>query len=171
MSPLPARDARAIPCKAGRRRLSPAWLQGLVERSRRRYARPATTWLRLARTNWGLSTLVGKVGASVTSLRGEVSDPSTYQDAAALASERTPLTTWVNNAAADIRGSIHRTSQSDLDRAMKITFGGAFWGMAAAVPATLTTGHGSIINTSSERASFGYPGYAAYAAAKGAVVA
>lgn len=119
----------------------------------------------------GLSTLVGQVGTAVTSLRGDVSDPSTHQEAASLASERAPLTAWVNNAAVDVQGSIHLTSHSDLDRAMKINFGGVFWGMAAAVAAMLRTGHGSIINISSEQASFGYPGYAAYAAAKGAVVA
>src|SRR3954470_8381615 len=54
---------------------------------------------------------------------------------------------------------------------MEVNATGVFYGMPAAIPALRRTGGGSIINVASIYGPVGAPGYVAYTASKGAVIA
>lgn len=101
---------------------------------------------------------------------GDVADPATHTRAAVCAAELGRLTTWVNNAAVDVRGSVLNTPPGLIERCLAVNIGGVFWGTCAAVQAMLHHGGGSIVNISSGQAFYGLDSYAIYAASKGAVV-
>ena len=56
-------------------------------------------------------------------------------------------------------------------RTMAVNATGVFYGMRAAIPALRARGGGSIINIASIYGPVGAPGYVAYTASKGAVIA
>jgi NAD(P)-dependent dehydrogenase (short-subunit alcohol dehydrogenase family) len=73
----------------------------------------------------------------------------------------------VNNAGVEAHGSIAETSEETFDFLCDIHFKGVFFLTQKALP--LIADHGRIINLSSGLARFSSPGYAAYAAMKGAI--
>jgi NAD(P)-dependent dehydrogenase (short-subunit alcohol dehydrogenase family) len=76
-----------------------------------------------------------------------------------------------NNAGVDSRGSVANATEDDWDRAFAVNAKGTFLVSRAAVPYLVKAGGGSIINQGSVAALVGVPNFAAYCAAKGAVVA
>ena len=75
-----------------------------------------------------------------------------------------------NNVGIDIVGKVHETSEETWERCININLSGAFRGMKYAIPHMLRGGGGSIISTASIQGLVAFDGYAAYAAAKGAIV-
>ncbi|WP_410791843.1 SDR family NAD(P)-dependent oxidoreductase [Kribbella sp. C-35] len=81
------------------------------------------------------------------------------------------LTTIVNNAGVAIPGSVEDISEDDWDRVLAVNLKGVWAGMRYAVPHLRSAGGGSIVNMASAQALVGFPGWAGYAATKGAIVA
>jgi len=80
---------------------------------------------------------------------------------------RTQLDYLVNNAGVGLTASFAETSEADFDALMNIHLKGAFFLTQCLLP-TIADG-GRILNVSTGLARFTFPGYAAYAAMKGAV--
>ena len=76
-----------------------------------------------------------------------------------------------NNAGVDSKGSVANATEDDWDRCFAVNAKGTFLCSRAAVPHLIATGGGSIVNQGSVAALVGIPNFAAYCAAKGAVVA
>lgn len=76
-----------------------------------------------------------------------------------------------NNAGIGSTGSVDVADEQDWDRCFAINAKGTFLCSRAVVPSMLEAGGGSIINQGSVAALVGIPNFAAYCAAKGAVVA
>jgi NAD(P)-dependent dehydrogenase (short-subunit alcohol dehydrogenase family) len=75
-----------------------------------------------------------------------------------------------NNAGVNSRGSVADATEDDWDRCLSVNVKGTFLCSRAAVP-HLAGGGGAIVNQGSVAALVGVPNFAAYCAAKGAVVA
>jgi NAD(P)-dependent dehydrogenase (short-subunit alcohol dehydrogenase family) len=75
-----------------------------------------------------------------------------------------------NNAGVDSRGSVADATEDDWDRCFAVNAKGTFLLSRAVVPHLIAAGGGSIINQGSVAALVGVPNFAAYCAAKGAVV-
>ena len=73
----------------------------------------------------------------------------------------------INNAGMGIHATIAETKEEDFDELMNVHFKGVFFLTQKALP--LINKGGRIINLSSGLARFSFPGYAAYAAMKGAI--
>jgi len=80
---------------------------------------------------------------------------------------RTTFDYLVNNAGIGIHAPFAETSEADFDRLMNIHLKGVFFLTQTLLP--LIADGGRIVNLSSGLARFSLPGYAAYAAMKGAV--
>ncbi|MFD2094161.1 SDR family NAD(P)-dependent oxidoreductase [Blastococcus deserti] len=106
--------------------------------------------------------LAGRVDVSVPS---EVAD---FVERAAQAFGR--LDGIVNNAGVAIPGSAEDISEADWDRVMSVNLKGVWAGMKYAIPHLRAAGGGSIVNMSSVQALVGFPGWAGYAATKGAIL-
>jgi NAD(P)-dependent dehydrogenase (short-subunit alcohol dehydrogenase family) len=76
-----------------------------------------------------------------------------------------------NNAGVDSAGSVADAAEDNWDRAFDVNAKGTFLCSRAAVPHLTAAGGGAIINQGSVAALVGVPNFAAYCAAKGAVVA
>ena len=77
----------------------------------------------------------------------------------------------VNNAGIAVAGSADGISEADWDRVVAVNLKGVWAGMKYAVPHLRAAGGGSIVNMASVQALVGFPGWAGYAATKGAIVA
>jgi NAD(P)-dependent dehydrogenase (short-subunit alcohol dehydrogenase family) len=76
----------------------------------------------------------------------------------------------VNNAGVAVPGSAENISEADWDRVMSVNLKGVWAGMKYAIPHLRAAGGGSIVNMSSVQALVGFPGWAGYAATKGAIL-
>jgi NAD(P)-dependent dehydrogenase (short-subunit alcohol dehydrogenase family) len=76
-----------------------------------------------------------------------------------------------NNAGVPSSGSVADATEEDWDRCFAVNVKGTFLVSRAAVPHLDASGGGSIVNQGSVAALVGVPDFAAYCAAKGAVVA
>lgn len=76
-----------------------------------------------------------------------------------------------NNAGVGSQGSVADADEADWDRCFDVNVKGTFLTSRAAVPHLAAGGGGAIINQASVAALVGVPDFAAYCAAKGAVVA
>ena len=63
------------------------------------------------------------------------------------------------------------TSEDDFDRLISVNVKGVFLGMKFGIPALERAGGGAVVNTASLAGIVGVPGFSAYSATKGAVVA
>jgi len=77
----------------------------------------------------------------------------------------------VNNAAVEERRSILETKLEDVDRVMRVNFGGMVNCTLAALPSMVRQGFGRIVNVSSAVGRSPVPGEAAYGASKAAMIA
>lgn len=75
----------------------------------------------------------------------------------------------VNNAAVAIPGKVTEISEENWNRVLNTNLTSVWRGMRCAIPHMLKQGNGSIINMSSDQGLLGFSGWAAYAAAKGAI--
>ncbi|TMA61801.1 MAG: SDR family oxidoreductase [Deltaproteobacteria bacterium] len=112
-----------------------------------------------------------------TSPRSEVT-PLDVAEAAAVrevvegvVSRHARLDILINNAAVEERRSILATTVEDVDRVMRVNFGGMVSCTLAALPAMVRQGFGRIINVSSAVGRSPVPGEAAYCASKAAMIA
>ena len=117
---------------------------------------------------------IEKLGRRAVALQLDVSDSKSF--AAFADSVRDALkTTWerdnfdflVNNAGIGIHASIAETTEEQFDRLVNIQFKGVFFLTQTLLP--LIADGGRIVNISTGLTRFSTPGYAAYAAMKGAV--
>jgi meso-butanediol dehydrogenase / (S,S)-butanediol dehydrogenase / diacetyl reductase len=81
------------------------------------------------------------------------------------------LTTIVNNAGLAVPGSVEAITEEDWDRVLAVNLKGIWAGMKYVIPHLRAAGGGSIVNMASVQALVGFPGWAGYAATKGAIVA
>ncbi len=77
----------------------------------------------------------------------------------------------VNNAGVSWLRSLQDTDDALLDWLFEVNFKAAFRVTRALLPALAASGHGAIVNISSELALVGAPDYSAYCATKGAILA
>lgn len=75
-----------------------------------------------------------------------------------------------NNAAIDLCTPFEHMNDADWAKVIQVNLTGVYYGCRYAVPPMIANGGGSIINTASVQAHLGFPGYTAYAAAKGGVI-
>jgi NAD(P)-dependent dehydrogenase (short-subunit alcohol dehydrogenase family) len=106
-------------------------------------------------------------GLDVRFLRLDVTSPADW-DSAVRAAGR--LDVLVNNAGVVRVAPIAEETDEGWAATMSVNATGVFYGMRAAIPAMLGRG-GSIINIASIYGPVGAPGYVAYTASKGAVIA
>jgi 2-hydroxycyclohexanecarboxyl-CoA dehydrogenase len=110
--------------------------------------------------------LAGEVGATAAKL--DVADTAMVQQ---VMSQHGPFDIVVNNAGADQHAFFTDTTPEDWAKLLAINLVSVFACSHAALPAMQSAGFGRIINIASEAARLGSKGGAAYAAAKGGVIA
>jgi NAD(P)-dependent dehydrogenase (short-subunit alcohol dehydrogenase family) len=110
--------------------------------------------------------LAGQVGATAAQL--DVTDSGMVQQTM---SRHGPFDIVVNNAGADQHAFFTDTTPDDWAKLLAVNLVSAFACTHAALPAMQAAGFGRIINIASEAARLGSKGGAAYAAAKGGVIA
>jgi len=116
---------------------------------------------------------IAACGVRVQAVPLEAGDVSSFP--AFVAQIRATLTDWsadhidflVNNAGMGVHASFAETSEADFDALSAVHFKGVFFLTQNLLP--LIADGGRIVNISSGLARFSLPGYAAYAAMKGAV--
>lgn len=119
-------------------------------------------------------TEIERLGARAAALPLDVGDCTSFT-AFADAVQRTLQTHWqrerfdflVNNAGIGINVSFADTTEAQFDQLMNIQFKGVFFLTQALLP--LIVDGGRILNVSTGLTRFALPGYAAYAAMKGAI--
>jgi NAD(P)-dependent dehydrogenase (short-subunit alcohol dehydrogenase family) len=111
-------------------------------------------------------------GHAVDFLRLDVTEPAGWAAAVEAAEARFGrLDVLVNNAGVvRVAPTVEETDEG-WDRTLAVNSTGVFYGMRAAIPALRRAGGGSIINIASIYGPVGAPGYVAYTASKGAVIA
>jgi len=114
----------------------------------------------------GATDLAGQVGA--TAARLDVTEAGMVQQ---VMSQYGPFNIVVNNAGADQHAFFTDTTPDDWARLLAVNLVSVLACTHAALPAMQAAGFGRIINIASEAARLGSKGGAAYAAAKGGVLA
>lgn len=76
----------------------------------------------------------------------------------------------VNNAGIALAGLVHELEAARWDRVIAVHLRGTFLMTREVLPQMYARGHGRIINTASQLAHKGAPGFSAYTAAKGAIL-
>ena len=100
----------------------------------------------------------------------DVTDPSDWQKAVAVACERFgQLDVLVNNAGIARPAAIEDSSREDYHATVAVNLTGVWLGLRAAIAALRAAGGGSIVNISSAAGMMSSPGNGAYAATKWAV--
>lgn len=128
---------------------------------------------RLIAAGWlvdGIDTAPQAARPGFRPITGDVSDGELLEQVASGGHDDPILRGWVNNAAIALPGSLLDADPADVERTFSVNLLAYFWGCAAAVRQFGTSG-GSIVNVSSIHGSRGFPGWAAYDAAKGGVEA
>jgi NAD(P)-dependent dehydrogenase (short-subunit alcohol dehydrogenase family) len=111
-------------------------------------------------------------GGRAIALAANVADAAEVEAAIAkVVAEFGGLHALYNNAGCDSTGSVADATDADWERAMSVNAKGTFVCSRAAVPHLEASGGGAIVNQGSVAALVGVPNFAAYCAAKGAVVA
>ncbi|SFR30044.1 NAD(P)-dependent dehydrogenase, short-chain alcohol dehydrogenase family [Lentzea waywayandensis] len=101
-------------------------------------------------------------------VRGDVSDPETWQRALELCDGG--VDALVSNAYTAVVKPLDATTPAEWERQLAVNLGGTFYGVQACLP-SLRERKGSVVLVSSVHAHFGIPGHGAYAASKGGLVA
>ena len=107
-----------------------------------------------------------EIGAGCHFFPLDVSDPSGWTDAVALAGSLGPVRVLVNNAATHWLRPIRDENLADFQRMLAVNLGGPFLGMQAVVDPMVRAGGGSIVNVSSIAGLTGFPLHGAYGASK-----
>jgi NAD(P)-dependent dehydrogenase (short-subunit alcohol dehydrogenase family) len=111
-------------------------------------------------------------GGRAVALAANVSDTAEVEAAVAkLVAEFGKVNVLYNNAGCDSSGSVANATDADWERAFAVNAKGTFVCSRAVVPHLKAAGGGAIVNQGSVAALVAVPNFAAYCAAKGAVVA
>jgi len=111
------------------------------------------------------------LGRRTLVLRADVSDPAQVEAmVTATLAEFNGLHILVNNAGIAIAGAAHEMPVESWDRVIAVHLRGTFLMTRAVLPHMYASGHGRIINTASQLAYKGAPGFTAYTAAKGGIL-
>jgi NAD(P)-dependent dehydrogenase (short-subunit alcohol dehydrogenase family) len=117
---------------------------------------------------------VAKITAAGGRALALVADVTSAEQVAAVvaqaASEFGRLDLLYNNAGVDSRGSVAEATEEDWDRCFAVNVKGTFLCSKAAIPHLRDAGGGAIVNQGSVAGLVAVPNFAAYCAAKGAVV-
>ena len=109
-------------------------------------------------------------GGRATALKLNVTDEEDWKNAARVVRESCgKLNVFFNNAGILIVKPIEELSLDEWNREMAINSTGPFLGIKYLAPLLVASGNGSIINTSSDAATFGFVNHAAYGASKAAI--
>ncbi|TCN37927.1 NAD(P)-dependent dehydrogenase (short-subunit alcohol dehydrogenase family) [Kribbella orskensis] len=115
---------------------------------------------------------IGADGGRAVALAANVAVATEVESAVARAvGEFGRLDVLYNNAGVNSAGSVADATEDDWDRCFAVNAKGTFLCSRAAVPQLEKTGGGAIVNQGSVAGLVGVPNFAAYCAAKGAVVA
>jgi NAD(P)-dependent dehydrogenase (short-subunit alcohol dehydrogenase family) len=110
-------------------------------------------------------------GATALALRVDVADPDGVAAAmSTVGAEFGRIDALYNNAGVDSRGSVVEADEAEWDRCFAVNVKGTFLCSRAAVPLLERSGGGAIVNQGSVAALVAVPHFAAYCAAKGALV-
>lgn len=110
-------------------------------------------------------------GGRADAVAADVTDAGDMERAVATAVETFGrLDVLYNNAGVGSTGSVADTDEADWDRCFDVNVKGTFLASRAAVPHLSAARHAAIVNQSSVAALVAVPDFAAYCAAKGAVV-
>ena len=110
-------------------------------------------------------------GGMATPITADVSSAEDVSRGVALAAARLGrLDIVYNNAGVGSTGSVANATEENWDRCFDVNVKGTFLVSRAAIPHLEAAGGGSIVNQASVAALVGIQGFAAYCAAKGAVV-
>lgn len=111
------------------------------------------------------------IGREALVVQADVSETRQVDDlvAAALA-KFGRIDILVNNAGIAIAGATHEMTIDSWDRVIAVHLRGTFLVTRAVLPQMYARGYGRIINTASQLAYKGAPGFAAYTAAKGGIL-
>jgi 3alpha(or 20beta)-hydroxysteroid dehydrogenase len=107
-------------------------------------------------------------GHDVRYVHLDVTDPGQWDAAVRVAGR---LDVLVNNAGVVRVAPVVEETDDGWQTTMAVNATGVFYGMRAAIPAMRRSGGGSIVNIASIYGPVGAPGYVAYTASKGAVIA
>lgn len=119
-----------------------------------------------------VAAAISAEGGRALGLAADVTDDAQVRSAVdAVVAAFGNVTVLYNNAGIGSSGAVDVAEESDWDRCFDINVKGTFLCSRAAVPSMLAAGGGSIINQGSVAALVGIANFAAYCAAKGAVVA
>jgi NAD(P)-dependent dehydrogenase (short-subunit alcohol dehydrogenase family) len=114
---------------------------------------------------------IGGSGGKAKAFTADVSQPEQVEEMVKTCADTFGgLDILVNNAGVAIHGSVRSLSLENWQSVMDINLRSMWLAMKAAIPVMSATG-GSIVNMSSCQALLGFPGWAGYAATKGAIVA
>ncbi len=118
-----------------------------------------------------VAAAITAAGGRALGLAADVTDDGQVRAAiASVIAAFGPVNILYNNAGIGSTGAVDVAEEADWDRCFDINVKGTFLCSRAAVPSMLEGGRGSIINQGSVAAHVGVANFAAYCAAKGAVV-
>jgi NAD(P)-dependent dehydrogenase (short-subunit alcohol dehydrogenase family) len=113
-----------------------------------------------------------RAGAGALAFAGDAGDPAAVAAAFDLAErELGPVDAVFNNAGVSLVASITETTDAAWQRLLHTNLTGSFNVAREAARRMIPAGRGSLLSTASELALSGEPGYAAYSATKGAILA
>lgn len=118
-----------------------------------------------------LVAAIGQLGRRAMACQADVSDEAAVAEMAQTALEgfgRVDI--LVNNAGVAASAPVQDIAVADWDRVLAVHLRGTFLVTRALLPQMLARGSGRIINTASQLAYKGAPGFAHYTAAKGAIL-
>ena len=114
---------------------------------------------------------IEQCGGKAIEITGDVSEEKDVERVfKTLFGECGRLDILVNNAGIAHSASVHEMTYGDFKRVLDVHLGGTFLCTRAALPTLLQQNSGRIINTASQLAYIGAPGFAHYTAAKGAIL-
>jgi NAD(P)-dependent dehydrogenase (short-subunit alcohol dehydrogenase family) len=116
------------------------------------------------------ATLVGEAGGTITTLTGDVSDPTSVEAMVAAAVDAHGRIDVLGNIAGILRfNNLADTTLEEWNRILAVNLTGTFLMCQTAMPHLLETA-GNIVNISSTAALAGQPWAAAYSASKGGIM-
>ena len=117
------------------------------------------------------ATAIEDAGGRAIAVVADVASAESISEAVARAADALGgLDVLYNNAGVNSTGSVANATEQDWDRCFAVNVKGTFLASRAAVPFLEASGRGSIVNQASVAALVGIAGFAAYCAAKGAIV-
>jgi 3-oxoacyl-[acyl-carrier protein] reductase len=118
------------------------------------------------------AALVEQAGGRAIAIPADVSSSADVRRAVeTMIQEFGRIDVLFSNAAIQINGPLEHTTEKDWNRMMEVNLTGAFLCCREVIPAMRRQRHGCIVISSSGHAFQSYPGYSAYAATKGGLLA